>query len=59
MGPVHDGSATQCEEKAISELLTKDVDENSYRLVDDVISIGKSLPNFQRSLLPPSSGSKK
>jgi len=54
---VRDGSATLCEEKPRSELLTNDVDENSCRLVDDAISIGKSLPNFRRSLLPPSSGS--
>ena len=55
---VHDGSATRCEEKARSELLTKDVDENSCRLVDDGMSIGKSLPNFRGRFLPPSSGPK-
>ena len=56
---IHDGSATQCEEMAKSHLLTKDVDGNSCLLVDDAVSIGKSLPNFRRSFLPPSSGSKK
>jgi hypothetical protein len=29
VGPVHDDSAKQCEDMARSELLTKDVDENS------------------------------